>query len=194
MDIDDQGAGEGGAREPEGSVGLRISSRAPFLVEDVGAVMDEHGILQGHEGYGNAAVSVDDRLLAIDSYDVDELELAAPGSVDAVLRSPRAAVLELAFLSAETGDEYRVFVRRHAIPLHRAAELLKREREREPRGGVGVVIGRPDGTDDSHPVHIVEVVAGGAASRSGAVAEGDVSCEYDRRLFQTNSTTCPMIS
>jgi hypothetical protein len=177
MEIDDEGAGEGGACEPAGSVGLRISARAPFLVEEVGAVMDEHGILQGHKGYGNAAVSVDDRLLAIDSYDVDELELAAPGSVNAVLRSPRAAVLKLTFLSAEAGDEYAVFVRRHAIPLHRAAELLKGEQG--PERGVGVVIGRPDGANNSHPVYIVKVVAGGPADRSGVVAEGDVSCNYD---------------
>jgi hypothetical protein len=160
-----------------GTVGLQLSAQGPpFLVEGEAVLMDEQGLLQGDRGYRNPAVQLNDMLVAVNGYDVDELELAAPGTLQQVLKGPRASLVHLTFVSAATGEVFDVHARRHAIQqLHQA---VTSDEQASPGGvggyDVGLIIGRPDLQDDEHPVFVVDLAPGGSAHRCQEVDVGDV--------------------
>ena len=165
----------------EGSVGFRVSRRqGAFVVEAIDALMDENGLLQGHRGYRNSMLSVGDQLVAAEGYDVEEMELHTPGSIPAVFKGPRGSSLELTFLSAKTGDEFNIRVKRHVI------DQLVRAQKDQASFRVGVVLGRPSNQDDFRNVTVLDLVDGGAAQRSGKIDVGDVRLQ-PQAIFRTHS-------
>ena len=161
-----------------GTAGIKISAQGPpFLVDGEAILMDEQGALQGQFGYRNPTVQAKDVLIAVNGLDVEELEIAAPGSLHAALKGPRGSLVQLTFVSAATGDKFDVRVRRHAIQqLHQA---VTSEQEQGTSGGAGydagIIIGRPDLQNDEHPVLIVALAPGSNADLCGEVEVGDVS-------------------
>jgi hypothetical protein len=161
-----------------GTAGIKISAQGPpFLVEGEAILMDEQGALQGQFGYRNPTVQAKDVLVAVNGQDVEELEIAAPGSLHAALKGPRASLVQLTFVSAATGGKFDVRVRRHAIQqLHQA---VTSEQEQATSGGAGydagIIIGRPDLQNDEHPVLVVALAPGSNADLCGEVDVGDVS-------------------
>ena len=159
----------------EGSVGLILSQdEPPFHVEGgEGLLMDEQGVLQGHKGYMNQAVALHDRLVAVDGYHVNELELASPRSLESVLQGPRTSIVQLTFERPSTQRAFSIRVQRHAIKQP-GSDLYTAAGGDTPCG-VGIVIGRPDDCALDYPVIVLAITAGGSAHRSSQVQVGDVS-------------------
>eukprot|EP00960_Hanusia_phi_P033965 750736-Hanusia_phi.AAC.1 len=103
------------ATEDQVHIGLEISDSRTTpgnaFVLQVIDLMDEHGRLQGSDGYGNEEVKVHDELLEVDDLQVGNLSAR---QVRATLCGEANSLVKLRLRRPASGREFSVLVKRHA--------------------------------------------------------------------------------
>ena len=98
-----------------GFVGLEVTKGRPFVVRAVDHLLDECYVLQGQPGYANAIVNPGDKLLLVDGVSVEEADVRG---LHALLGGDLHSLVELVFSRKQSGDRYRIRVRRHDRKQH----------------------------------------------------------------------------
>ena len=98
-----------------GFVGLEVTKSRPFVVRAVDHLLDECYVPQGQPGYANAIVNPGDKLLLVDGVSVEEADVRG---LHALLGGDLHSLVELVFSRKQSGDRYRIRVRRHDRKQH----------------------------------------------------------------------------
>jgi len=156
----------------QGSIGLILSHLAPFQVEAVYALMDEHGVLQGQQGYVNDLIEVHNQLVAVNGYNVAELERTSAFNLGRFLQGPCTSCVDLIFIKATSGKQVSIRVRRQQLGgAFKSTGTGSRIRIEGQVRGISVLIGRLNIHHNNHPVFVVHVSRRGSAEQS--IQEGD---------------------
>ena len=108
-------AGRGMSSRSDGFVGLEVTKSRPFVVRAVDRLLDECYVLQGQPGYANAIVNPGDKLLLVDGVSVEEADVRG---LHALLGGDLHSLVELVFSRKQSGERYRIRVRRHDRNQH----------------------------------------------------------------------------
>ena len=154
-----------------GYVGINVTKQAPFVVLNAADVMDQHGVLQGHQGYSNIDVQPGDHLVRVDGHGV---EFGGLKSLQNLLGGELGSTVELVF--ARNNAQFSIRALRHGAPTgihHIPSSVGAVHVAGNPASQVGHFVGQPVVLD-------APGVSQGVAAEAERGLKGHVQSEVER--------------